>query len=244
LSFKDRFKKAIKMSSKIANLIALELGVLIVVLGWLAFSNPTSVKQKSVAPIPARTSDSFATATPALKASSQPHYVVDDRANQDGQPEDEEQSATAQQDDQAAETQTYAGSDLDGGVVTAPSTSDIGIYPEPVLAEPYYFVPPVGQIVAYSQPVEIVVFSNPRPFRHRHGPTDHCAAAPALVAHPPPRTVGGQPDGVRMPSTHQPPGGGGLRTPVSGSGPTRNPGTRSVRQGRVSQASVKSLVVK
>ncbi len=232
------------MSSKIANLIALELGVLVVMLGWLAFSNLSSVKQKSAAPAPARTSDSFATVTPVLKAASQPRYVVDYRANQAGQQEDEEQPATAQQDDQAAETQAYAGSDLDGGVVTAPSPSEIGIYPEPVTAEPYYFVPPVGQIVAYSQPVEIVVFSNPRPFRRRHGPTDHCDDTRTLVAHPPPRTAGGQPDGVRMTSTHQPPGGGGLGTPASGLGPTRNPGTRSVRQGRVSQASVKALGAK
>ncbi len=232
------------MSSKIANLIALELGVLILIVGWLAFSNLSSVKQKSVASAPARTSDSFATVTPVLKAASQPRYVVDYRANQAGQQEDEEQPATAQQDDQAAETQAYAGSDLDGGVVTAPSPSDIGIYPEPVLAEPYYFVPPVGQIVAYSQPEEIVVFSNPRPFRHRHGPTDHCDGTRTLVAHPPPLAAGRQPGGVRMTSTHQPRGGGGLHTPVGGLGPTRNPGTRPVRQGKASQAAVKSLVVK
>ncbi len=232
------------MSSKIANLIALELGVLIVIVGWLAFSNLSSVKQKSVAPMPARTSDSFAAGTPVLKAASQPRYVVDYRANQAGQQEDEEQPATAQQDDQAAETQAYAGSDLDGGVVTAPSPSDIGIYPEPVLAEPCYFVPPVDQIVAYSQPVEIVVFSNPRPFRRRHRPTDHCDDERTLVANPPPLPVGGRPAGARMTLTHQPPNGGGLHTPVGGLGPTRNPGTRSVRQGKASQASAESLVAK
>ena len=158
------------MSSKIASLIALELGVLIVIMGWLAFSNLSGIKQNSAAPAPARSRDSFATVTPVLTAAIQPRYVVDDRAKQDGQQEDEEQPATAQQDDQAAETEPYAGSALEEGIVTGPAPSDVGIYPEPVPEEPYCLVPPVGQIVTYSEPVEIIVFSDHRPFRRRHGP--------------------------------------------------------------------------
>jgi len=51
------------MNTKVANVIAVELGILIVILAWLAFSNFSRVKQPTLAEEQAPADSSFATVT-------------------------------------------------------------------------------------------------------------------------------------------------------------------------------------
>src|SRR5438552_10143675 len=96
------------MSSKIANLIALELAVLIALMAWLAFSRLPSVRQQTAAEEPERATGSFATVTPILKSRHQRGDGVDYRADRAG----------TQQ-----EGEPYTNSDLNDGLVTESSPS-------------------------------------------------------------------------------------------------------------------------
>ncbi|MGH8091990.1 MAG: hypothetical protein ACREIF_00760 [Chthoniobacterales bacterium] len=213
------------MSSKIANVIALELGIVIAVLSWLAFSNVSSVKRRT--PAPAEQSRTFATVTPLLKAGSQAGYGVDYRAYQDAQ-DNEDQAAAPQQDDQEAGTEPYDNSGVDQSVVGATSPAGVGIYPEPVLTEPDCFVSPYDQ---YSQPAEIIVISNGQSFGHRRRATSRFAGPRMMVAHRHPGA--GEFRGARMPVTHPNFVGAGSRARGAGLVSSRNVNARA---GRPAQA--------
>jgi hypothetical protein len=59
------------MNTKVANLIAVELGILIAIMAWLAFAQLSIVKPHAVAPRQEATPGSFATVAPTFKAKKQ-----------------------------------------------------------------------------------------------------------------------------------------------------------------------------
>lgn len=145
------------MNNKVANLIAAELGILIAILTWLAFSERAGVKQPPVTAEPERTAGSFATVAPALKARPQPLYVVSSRAaNSAGEElEDEEQAPAVQQYDQ--ELVTTPSSYPDSLSESPPSYS--AVTPEPVPYPADYWGSPLDPFAICPQPTEIIIFS-------------------------------------------------------------------------------------
>jgi hypothetical protein len=223
LSFTHHLKEPNEMNSKIANLIALELGILIAIMAWLAFSSHSSVKQHRGAEEQERPAGSFATVAPVLRSRNQPLYAADYRADPaGGQMEDEEQTQTLRQYDQGIATEPSASSDPAGDVITGSSPYYAGVGQEPVAYAPDCFVSPLDQIVECPQPNEIIVFSNVRFFGHRHRPTARFDGQRMMVAQ---RRLGGGEPHAR---------GGGLVSP-------RNTHPRSVSTRPGNQGSRKSL---
>lgn len=213
------------MNPKVANLIALELGILIAVLAWLAFSNHSSVKQYPVAEEQERTAGSFATVTPVLKARNQPLYAVDYRADRAGpQQKDAEQAPTVQEYYQEIATEPNASSDLADGVANESSPYYAGV-DQPVVYPPDCLVSPVNQIVEYVQPNEIIVFSNARSFGRRNRSRTRCGGARMMVA-------------------QRRPGGGALRPRGGGLVARRNTNARPSRPTQGIQHPLKPLARK
>lgn len=249
------------MSSKIANVLVVELGILIAILAWLAFSRLPSGKQPAMTEKPGQIAGSFATVTPALKQGRHPS-AVDYRADVAEQPQKEEQAPAAQQfDQQIAAAQQYdqgiatvpsADSDLYNDAIAEGSPAYAEVYPEPVVYPSDYLVPPPVQFVAYTQPAQIVIFSNARPKCRQRPPA--CvpavpppACAPAVpppasfpVARPPVFVTGPRPAvGNQRPAggiSH--PAGGGTGAGVV---PSRNAPSRPSVPARGTQTPLKSL---
>ena len=144
------------MSSKIANLIALELAVLIAILAWLVFSNLQSVKSQSIARQPMRAVDSFATLAPGLNSTNSRRPAVDYRAAD--LPAEEAQTAV-QTYEEPTVSQPYPSSGLDDGYIAETAPYYDPVEPEPVLTSPDCYSDP---FFAYSQPSTIIVLSNSR----------------------------------------------------------------------------------
>jgi hypothetical protein len=210
-----------EMSSKVANLIAIELGVLIAVLAWLAFSNLQIVKPQLIAQQPVRTVDSFATVASGLKSANPRPPVVDYRA---GSPAEEEQepAQTVQAYEQPTANEPYPNSSLDDGYVTETVPSyTVFDPPDRLLDSPDCLFSPVDPFFVYPQTTAIIVFSNPRSLGRHPRSTPRLGGAGTMVAHrPPPMTV------TRRPPPQAPPpmrgGGVGQRrnTPVQSSRPS------------------------
>jgi hypothetical protein len=82
------------MNAKTANLIAVELGILIAIMAWLAFSNLSIVKHHTAAGGEERTAGSFATVMPGMHAGNQRVHVADYRAEPEDQQGGEQQAPT------------------------------------------------------------------------------------------------------------------------------------------------------
>ena len=205
------------MNPKVANLIALELGILIAILAWLAFSNLSSLKQYPLAENQERTAGSFATVSPALKARNYQRYAADYRADRGReQQQDQEPAPTVRQYDQQIATSPYANSNLDDNAITYSSPSYAGVYEEPLPYPPDQFYSPYDQIVEYPQPNEIIVISNLRFFERRLRSPARFSGARMIVPH---RRTGGRETHAR---------GGGLVSHGGGLVPRRNVHGRSI----------------
>jgi len=204
------------MNMKVANVIAVELGILIVILAWLAFSNFSRVKQPTLAQEQEPTDSSFATVTslprPTNPRQSAADYFTDQQRQQLAAQRQAQtlQYGTMQYDQPLApapDTSAYA----DDSVTTGTSPYYAGVYPQPVTS-PDSFAWPYDPVLAYPPTSEIIVISNARPFVRR---------VPPCFARPPARVV------------HRPPPGGGraqFPAPGRASGPRTNSGRRlSVR---------------
>jgi hypothetical protein len=177
------------MNSKVANLIALELGVLIAIMAWLAFSNLRSVKSQPIAQEPERTVDSFATVAPVIKSTNR-RPVVDYRADLPAEPQQEEPSAqTVQEYDQAVATEPYPSSSLDDGYIAETSPYYDVVDPEPLLTLPDCLLSPVDQFVVYPQSTAFIIVSNSPSFGRRPRSPARPGGAPTMVAHRRPPTV-------------------------------------------------------
>jgi hypothetical protein len=248
------WKEPNEMNGKIANVIALELGILIAIMAWLAFSNLSRVRPPRVAEEQERTAGSFATLTQVPKARSQRLSAVDYRAGGGaGQPQDEEPAQTVQQYDQQIATapyassdlyddSPYANSDLYDDVATESSPYYAGVDQEPLVYPPDCLVSPLDQIVVYPQPNEIIIFSNTRSFGNRRRSTGRFGSGGTTVANR--RPGGGEFGGPRMMVAHRRPGGRDFRAPAGGLIPSRNAHARPSRPAQGIQASPRSLARK
>ena len=204
------------MNTKVSNIIAVELGIVIVLLAWLAFSNLARSKQPTLAEEQEPADSSFATMTSFPRSANAQHSAADYFTDQQRQQLAAQRRAqtlqygTMQYDQPLApapDTSAYA----ENSVTTGTSPYYAGVYPQPVTS-PDSFAWPYDPVPVYPQTSEIIVISNARAFVRRVAP---------CFARPPMRVV-----------HRRPPGGGGalFQAPGRAFGPRTNSGRRlSVR---------------
>lgn len=157
------------MSAKVANLIAVELGILIAILSGLAVSNFRNAQPERIAREPVRAIEAYAPVAPI----SRPRRPVVNYPAEDLVAEplsDEAPVETAAADDQLSATEPDAGSYVDGGYATEAVPYYPEVAPEPYFDSPDCFVTPAAPYVVYPQySSSFVVFSssNTRSVRHR-----------------------------------------------------------------------------
>ncbi len=155
------------MSSKVANLIAVELGVLIALMAWLSFSNLRSVQSPAIAQEPTRLVDSFATVAPVRKTRIRPPAPVDYRSElAPATPLEEEPLQPGPEYEQALANEPYDDGGVNAGYITATSPSYAVVGEQPLLASDCFY-PPVNQFRYYPQSTAFVVVSNSRTFNRR-----------------------------------------------------------------------------
>ena len=184
------------MNTKVANVMAVELGILIVILAWLAFSNFSRVKQPTLAEEQEPADSSFATVTSLPRPANPRHSAADYFTDQQRQQLAAQRRAqtlqygTMQYDQPLApapDTSAYA----ENSVTTGTSPYYAGVYPQPVTS-PDSIAWPYDPVLVYPPTSEIIVISNGQAFMRRQAPR---------FARP------------RMTVVHrQPLGGGGART--------------------------------
>jgi hypothetical protein len=172
------------MSAKMANVIAIELAILIAVLVWLGISRVPSVQLHPAVEARARADDSFAASAPLPKARSQNLDAANDDASGESSTEAfEEQVQTAPEYVQEPVAEPYAGSAYGEELVADTEPYYAAAYQEPVVSSPDCYVAPVQQIVEFVQPSQIIVVSNPRSCERPHRrPTPSCDP-PLTAAH-------------------------------------------------------------
>ena len=171
------------MNLKVANLIAVEFGILIGLMSWLVYSRFPSTEPRTAAEMQQSPAEPATVASVSDPRKQRPH-TVDYRAHReqaqpvaDEQP-DEQAAPTAQEYEQEIAPQPYASSGREDGSVAANSPSYAEADQEPAVAQSDDLTSPQTvayaqptQIVVYSQPAQIVVFSNPRRFANRRRST-------------------------------------------------------------------------
>jgi hypothetical protein len=202
------------MNLKVANLIAVELAILIGLMSWLVFSRSPSPEPRTPEELQESTEEPVATVAPVLETKNERPATEDYNADRERMRRRDEQPApTSQEYVQEIAAQPYANSGLENRVVAADSPSYEEVVQEPALAPPDYptstqtvaYAQP-AQIVVYPQPVQIIVFSNARHFANRHRPAPHPGAFMTMT----PRRPGGEDchrsgNGVVFPQNVRPP---------------------------------------
>jgi hypothetical protein len=199
---------------KVANLVAVQLGIFVGIMSWLVYSRFPSAEPRAAAKMQKPT----ATLAPAFEPGDQRPQTVDYRVDREvAQPVIEQPAPALHQYSEAAVQQfsalaakqyyqqiaprRYVTSSPENKSVAADSVSYAAMAQEPVVVpadygespQPVAYVEP-AQVVVYSQPAPFVVFSNPRRFARRCQPT--------------------RPPGLFAPVTHRRPG----RAPCNVSG--------------------------
>ena len=183
------------MNTKVTNVIAVELGILIVILAWLACSNFSRVKQRALAEEQEPADSSFATVTSLPRPGNPRSFAADYFTAQQRQQLAAQQQAqtlqyeTMQYDQQLAPAPDTSGGAYDGDT-NETSPYDAGVYPEPVTS-PDSFAWPYDPVLVYPPTSEVIVISNGQAFVRRHAP---CLIRPRMtIAHRrPPRGGGAQ----------------------------------------------------
>ncbi|MEO5718157.1 MAG: hypothetical protein ABIR29_06255 [Chthoniobacterales bacterium] len=197
------------MSSKVANLIALELGLVIALLAWLAFSNFRPAQLPS-APQPIRLVDSFASVSPWHRSRTAPPAPVDYRAESSESAVEVESLPAAQEYEPANTTEEYLSAPVETAYVNALSPSYAVAEPEPLLASPDCFFPSPNRYFVYPQSTAFVVVSNSQSLRRQpRAPVRGNGMRPRATPQRPPnfhRPRGGRDTAAPRPNTHlQPP---------------------------------------
>ena len=156
------------MNTKVATVITVELGILIVLLAWLAFSNFSRVKQRTLPEGQEQADGSFATVTalPANMRYSTADYFTDQQRQQlvaQQQPQTL-QYGTMQYDQQGAPA-PYTSADVDDSD-TGTSPYYGGVYPQP-LTSPDSIGWPYDPVLAFPPTNGIIVISNGQAFVRR-----------------------------------------------------------------------------
>lgn len=194
------------MKLKVLHLVAVEFGILVGIMSWLAYSQLRFGEPRTAAEVRKPMSEPVATFASAPNPADQPSQTVDYRAGQEQtQPVAErpapvtqhEYSAAAVQQNSALAAQLYyqqiaprryASAGLTNTSIAAVAPSYVVVAPEPAA------VPtddPVPETVAYVQPTEVVVypqpqfvvFDNSRHFANRGRSTFRTPGTPLANAH-------------------------------------------------------------
>ena len=213
------------MNLKVANLIAIQLGILVGIMSWLAYSRLDPAEPRIATKLQERAVKPAGPVGPGIKADDQRPDAVDDDADRDESQPNADQAApafhqysaaavqhysdlAAQQYYQQIAPRRYASSGLENGPVVAEAPSYAQEGQEPTVVADYSepqtaaYVQP-SQIVVYPQP-QFVVFSNSRRFANRHRPALPVTGAHAATTHrrpdrPRPKLIG--PTGPRSPQS-------------------------------------------
>ena len=130
------------MSSKVANLIALELGILIAILAWLAFFEFRQTKSSPRSEDPERADGAFATVAPVVKPTYQRRSAIEYAAELAAEQLREEREAQyAEEYDEPIAAAPEAVSAPEAYLFDPSATNDAGIYDEPFFGSPDCFVP-------------------------------------------------------------------------------------------------------
>ena len=185
------------MNLKVANLVAVQFGMFVGIMSWLAYSRLESAEPRKVNPV-----------SPISEPAGQRPYAVDYRADRERaqsvaeqpvpvayeySPEAVQQysALAAQQYYQQIAPRRYASSGLENGSIAADAPSYAEVDQAPVAVQSDY--PEEPQTVAYVQPTQFivypqpqfVVFSNRRRFANRRRSTPHPGALmPTTHRHP------------------------------------------------------------
>ena len=162
------------MNTKVSNIIAVELGIVIVILAWLAFSNFFRIKQPTPAEEQKPADRSFATMT-SFPRSANPGYSAADYFT-----DQQRQQLAAQR---QVQTLQYRTMQYDQQLAPAPDANGYGddsattgtspyyadVYPPPE-ASPDSFAWPYDPVLEYPPTSEIIVISNGQAFVRRLAP--------------------------------------------------------------------------
>jgi len=181
------------MNLKVANLVAIQLGIFVGIMSWLAYSRLESAEPRSAVEARKTAVESVAPARPVTKTEEQGPSAVDHQADRDEAPPNTEQPApvmlheyspAAVQQNSALAAQLYyqqiaprryASSGLENApiVAKAPSYTEVeqapAVVQDDAAPQTVAYVEPT-QVVVYPQP-QFIVFSNFRRFANRCRPT-------------------------------------------------------------------------
>jgi hypothetical protein len=166
-------KETSEMNTKVSNIIAVELGIVIVLLAWLAFSNFFGSKQPTLAEEQEPADRSFATITSFPRPATLRHSAADYFADQQRQQLAVQRQAqtlqyeTMQYDQQLAPAPDANGYGDDSATGTSPYYADV--YPQPETS-PDSFAWPYDPVLEYPPTSEIIIISNGQAFVHRVAP--------------------------------------------------------------------------
>jgi hypothetical protein len=173
------------MNTKVSNIIVVELGIVIVLLAWLAFSNFYRIKQSTLAEEQEPADNSFATMT-SFPRSAPPGYSAADyfthqqrqrlAAQRQVQTLQYETMQYDQQPVSAPDANGYADDSVTAG--TSPYYNDV--YPSPE-ASADSFAWPYDPVLEYPPTSQIIVISNGQAFVRRVAP--RFARPPMRVVH-------------------------------------------------------------
>jgi hypothetical protein len=190
------------MNPKIANLIAVELGILIGLMSWLVYSRLPSVEPGTATEMKRRMVNSIPPDAPAINPRDQDPKAVDYRER--AQIAHEAQVAREQQYYREIAPQRYANSRLGNGYITVDSPSYAIVDQEPAAVPGDYAASPQTivytqptQFIAYAEPIQTVVLSDSRRFANRCRPAPR-ACAPQTITRPSLGTLSSGPSGNRV----------------------------------------------
>ena len=224
------------MSPKIANLIAIETGILVGLMSWLTFSHLRSSEPRAEAGMqgnmvaPVRGVAPITPGAPAFEASNKRPSTAEYSAEREQARLMAERSASLQSYYRAIARESGTTSALENG--SADSSTYAEVNPEPAALADEYVAP--APTVFYYAPaaVQNVVFANPHRFRNRCRSTPHRNCAPPMITHQCPDRRNSPPSDSRVVSvpnvsTPSPPAEGFKpRDPVRQTGVTGGPQKR------------------
>jgi hypothetical protein len=187
------------MNLKVANLIAVQFGVFLGIMSWLAYSHLPFAGPGTAAKTQESTAEPAATVAPVFKSEDQRSQAVDYRADREEAQPVVEQPAPAVHEYSAAAVQQssalaakqyyqqiaprrYASSGLENGSIAADASSYTEVAQEPEVVPDY----PASQTVAYVPSTQFIAYPQPQfvLFSNRHRFANRCRSTPPVIGTP------------------------------------------------------------
>ena len=163
-----RRKEREEMSARMANVIAIELAVLIGVLVWLGLPRVPSVQMRPAVEQPTWAYDSPASVMPMSQGTSREFQTEDNEVAPENSAEAiDEQPQVTPESVQEVVTEPDPGVDFEPDLVADAAPSYAAVDEAPVVAAPGFYAAPVAEFVEFIQPSQVVVAVNPRSCRRR-----------------------------------------------------------------------------